>query len=113
MEKKGSLEIDENYEHHVRAWRAKRVFWGIMAATVVAAVAGFLGPGPYSSRIVTGENGLKAEFESRLRHNARAHINLTVPGGEDDLEVSVNVDFLDKIELHHIEPEPKESRLNG
>jgi len=113
MEKKGSLEIDENYAHHVRAWRLKRVSWIIMTLLLIAALAGLLGPGPASSSRSRGQGDVRATYEKRIRHKAQTRMELTIPGGSGDLELSVNVDFLNKIELKDIEPEPAEARLAG
>jgi hypothetical protein len=113
MEKHGRLEIDENFEHHVRMWRIKRVCWGVMALLIAAALIGFLGPGPYSETSAQGPAGLHIEYQRIARYHAPAHFNLKVPGGKDDLEISVPAKFVKEIELEHIDPEPKEMRLSG
>ena len=113
MEKHGRLEIDENYPHHVKGWRIKRVAWALMGLLIVAALGGFLGPGPYSKRKVAGANGMTLEYERVVRYNAPAHLFLRAPGGEEDLEVSLPAEFVKVIELEGIDPEPKEMRLEG
>lgn len=113
MEKHGRLEIDENFEHHVKAWRVKRIGWAVMALVIAAAVAGLLGPGPYSSRKLQGPGGLEVEYERVSRYNAPAHFHLKVPGGKEDLELSVPAEFVKAIDLERIDPEPKEMRLDG
>lgn len=112
-EKHGRLEIDENFAHHVRNWRIKRVGWGVMALLIAAALAGFLGPGPYSETSVEGPGGLHIEYQRIARYHAPASFHLKVPGGTDDLEISVPAHFVKEIELEHIDPEPKEMRLSG
>jgi hypothetical protein len=113
IEKHGRLEIDENFAHHVHSWRVKRISWVVMGLLIVAALAGFLGPGPYSSTTAQGPGGLHLEYDHISRYNAPAHLYLTVPGGKEDLEVSVPTKFIKEIELEHIDPEPKEMRLSG
>ena len=113
MEKHGRLEIDENYPHHVKGWRFKRVAWSLMGLLIVAALGGFLGPGPYSKRSIAGPGGLNLQYERVARYNAPAHLFLTVPAGKEDLEVSLPADFIKVIELEGIDPEPKEMRLEG
>jgi hypothetical protein len=113
IEKHGRLEIDENFQHHVRNWRIKRVGWAVMALLIAAALAGLLGPGPYSETSAEGPSGLHIEYQRIARYHAPAHFNLKVPGGKEDLEISVASKFVKEIALEHIDPEPKEMRLNG
>ena len=113
MEKHGQLEIEEYFEHHVRSWRIKRVGWALMALLIAAALAGFLGPGPYSKATAQGPGGLTVEFDKITRYNAPAHLHLTVPGGKEDLELSLPAEFVKQIEMEHVDPEPKETRLDG
>ena len=42
-----------------------------------------------------------------------AHLHLKIPGGEEDLELSLPAQFVKEIELERIDPEPKEMRLTG
>jgi len=111
-DKHDRLEIDERFEHHVRAWRVKHVCWIVMLLLVAAALCGFLGPGPFSKTTVRGA-GMEAEYERIARYHAPAYLRLKVPGGQEDLELSLPTVFLKEIELEHIKPEPKEMRLSG
>ena len=113
MERHGRLEIDEDFDHHVKGWRIKRVAWTFMGLLIIAALAGFLGPGPYSKTSAQGPGGLHLEYERIARYNAPAHLHLKVPGGKEDLELSVPAQFVKEIELERIDPEPKEMRLSG
>ena len=111
MEKQIELEDDE--KHHIRAWKIKRVSWVLMLLTVAAAGAGFLGPGPYSKTTVQGPAGLALRYERIARYNAPAHFQLTIPAGREDVELSINSSFLEKVDVERIEPEPTEMRLEG
>ena len=113
VEKHGRLEIDENFSHHVKGWRLKRVAWALMGLIIAAALGGFLGTGPYSKRKISGAGGLQLEYERVARYNAPAHLFLTLPAGEEDLEVSLPLEFVKEIDLEGIDPEPKEMRLDG
>jgi hypothetical protein len=112
FEKHGRLEIDEHFEHHVRWWRLKRIVWALLALLIAAALAGFLGSGP-SSKAITRTAGLQIDYDRIVRYNAPAHLLLTVPGGKEDLELSIQTAFVKNIELSRIDPEPKEMRLSG
>lgn len=113
MEKHGRLEIDENFQHHVKGWRLKRIGWALMALIIAAALGGLLGPGPYSDKSIQGPGGLHLDYQSIARYNAPTHFHLQVPGGSDDLELSIPAEFVKAIELERINPEPKEMRLDG
>src|SRR6187401_3025470 len=99
MEKHGRLEIDENYEHHVRGWRFKRIGWAVMAAFIAAALGGFLGPGPFSKKSAQGQGDLRVKYERIARYHSPVHLELTVPGGKEDLEISIPAALLEEIEL--------------
>jgi hypothetical protein len=111
--KYGRLEIDEDFRHHLRAWRMKRASWAFMAVLLLAALAGFLGPGPFSKANAQNASGLFLEYERLVRYNAPAHLHLKVPGGRGNLELSVPAHFIKQIELEDIQPAPKETRLSG
>lgn len=113
MEKHGPLELDENYEHPVHAWRFKRFSWALMAIFIAAGLCGFLGNGPFSKAHAQGPGELRADYHRIARHNAPAHVELRVPGGKEDLELSIPADVVKDIELEGIDPEPKEMRLSG
>lgn len=113
MEKHGLLEIDEQYQHHVRGWRVKRFGWVLMAMFVAAGLCGFLGNGPFTKGRAQGPGELRANYQRVARFNAPAHIELTVPGGKEDLEISISAEVVKQLELERIDPEPKEMRLSG
>src|SRR5215213_1131462 len=102
IEKIGTLEIDENYEHHLRSWKFKRVAWGLMLLLLAAGLGGFLGPGPFSKTKMQNSKGMDVEYERIARYNAPTHFRITVPAGKDPVNLSVNAAFLRKIDIEHI-----------
>ena len=108
-----TLEIDDDFPHHLKAWRMKRVAWAVIGLLIAAALAGFLGPGPYSDKSIQGPGGLHLDYQRIPRYNAPTYLHLTVPGGADDVEISVPSEFVKAIDLERIDPEPKEMRLSG
>jgi hypothetical protein len=113
IEKHSILEIDENFNHHLRAWRIKRVGWILILLILIVAFAGYLGPGPFSKTTLQGRAGLGLKYERISRYNAPAHFLINVPANKDQLELSINNSFLEKIDIERIDPEPAEMRLAG
>jgi hypothetical protein len=113
MDSNRSIELEDHYRHHLRAWRLKRMAWAVMFLIILAGFAGFLGPGPYSKAKLQSTGGLHLEYERIARYNAPTHFRVTVPAGKDDLELSLNSEFLRQIDIERIDPEPKEMRLEG
>lgn len=107
------LEIEEHREHHARAWKIKRFGWGAMALVVVAALAGLLGEGPLSKARAHSSGGLQVEYHRILRYKTPSRLTIDFAGGGNDLELSWDVSFLEKIGIEHVEPEPKEYRIDG
>jgi hypothetical protein len=111
--KHAGLEIDEDFPHQQRAWRTKRVIWVMMGLIILGGLLGFFGAGPMSNKTVSAPDGISVEFERWVRHTSSTHFNVQVPAGEGDVELSLNQDFLEKISIERIEPEPREMRLSG
>jgi hypothetical protein len=108
-----AIQLEDHYGHHLRVWRLKRIAWAVMFLIFVAGFAGFLGPGPYSKTRLQGPGGLRLEYERIARYNAPTHFRVTIPGGKDDVELSLNSTFLREVDIERIDPEPKEMRLEG
>ena len=62
----GGLQIKEDLERQVRAWKWERVGWAAIAAFVAAALAGLIGPGPLSSTVAPGGS---APLEGRMQRS--------------------------------------------
>lgn len=106
----GDLEISEDLPHQRREWAIERWGWAIMGAILLAALAGLLGSGPLSSTI-GGEPGttLWVEYQRFIRNQApaRLRIHLTPPSGDSKARISINREFIENIELRHIDPQPE------
>ena len=112
---KAVLEIDEDIEHQQKVWLIERVSWVVMALLMCAALLGLLGHGPLSSRTLDNPaSGLLVQYERFERTNAqtlfRIHLSPAEQRGAEG-RLSIGQEFLDKVEISRIEPEPAEVEL--
>lgn len=111
--KEAGLEIDEDIRHQRKVWIIERVSWVIMALLILAASVGLLGHGPFSSGVLNvPSSGLLVQYERFERMNAQAllRIRLGSQQQQDDVaaRLSLGREFLGKVAISHIEPEPAE-----
>jgi hypothetical protein len=108
--KREGFEIDEDMAFQRRQWVAERIGWACMALTLLAALAGLLGPGPLS-RAVAGREGsaISVHYDRFPRHSAMGKIKVVLgPGAAKNGEARVWVsrDFFDANRVHEVIPEP-------
>jgi hypothetical protein len=106
------LEIHENMPHHERAWRVKRVAWSVIAIVILCGLFGIFGAGPVAHRIVRA-NGFEVRYDAIARCNAPCDFKIVVPPGDGDLRLSMNADFLNKVDLERADPTPLQCQLDG
>jgi hypothetical protein len=104
----GDLELRDEIRLHKRGWIIKRVTWVFFALVLVAAVAGFLGPGP-ASKTIMGKKGsaLWIEYErfGRYRSPSELKINFKAPGREE-VHVWIDRKFAEHLEIERFDPVP-------
>lgn len=81
----------------------------LLAALLLAALAGLLGPGPLSSRTAEAGPALAADYQRFVRNHAPEdlRIRVVVPAGQDSIRLHVGNAFLEATELTRIKPEPQ------
>ena len=105
-----ALEIEEDLEFTRRVWRAQRIGWVLLAAWVVAALLGVLGPGPLASSSASSPDGaLRLEY-GRFEHFQRP-FELEFAIGSDAtraelVRIWIDVAYLERFDLERITPEP-------
>ena len=114
----GDLEIAQDMDYQRRAWMVQRVSWGIIALVTLAALLGLLGgAGPFNQASAGEQDGpLSAEYSRFARHQAPTSLRLAIgPGATRDGEARLwlGADFLDKIEVQQVAPEPDQIELAG
>lgn len=111
IERIGDLEVGQDLQFQEREWKVEIVAWVIVALILIAALLGLLGPGPLSSQIAgQPDSGLWVEYNRFARYQAPEALKVHVrPAGDSDSQVrfSLNRDFVDKVDLKDIEPEPE------
>jgi len=90
-------------------WRRERGVWCILVAVVVAALLGFLGPGPFS-RVIIGdpETGVRIAHQ-RLLHMQSPHdvrIEARASPGEHEVWFAISTPYLERMHLESMTPEP-------
>lgn len=111
----GDLEISEDFPHTRREWAIERAAWVIMAAVIIAALAGVLGRGPLS-KARAGQPGtpLWVEYERFARNETPAQLRIHVQpkaDGKSRTQLSLNRDFIGSVEIERIDPGPATSEL--
>lgn len=75
----GGLEIEQDLPLEHRVWVAERIGWTLMALFVVAALIGFLGPGPFNDAKTADPAGRwHMEYERRLHFRTDQEISVYV-----------------------------------
>jgi hypothetical protein len=106
------LQIEQHDAFQRREWRAQRIGWAVMAAVVVAALAGLLGPGPLSWTTATGNDGDVALEYQRFTHlEADDVLTVHISGDavtSDSIDVEIAHAWLEAVDVRGISPEPME-----
>ena len=106
-----TLEVHEDFEFQRREWIVQRVGWGAMALLVLAALLGLLGRGPLSSaNITTTDGAIRVEYDRFLHYHSQGELRIFVraeTADTNELRLWVDRDFLSKIELQRVTPEPE------
>lgn len=107
----GDMEVNQDISHERLEWKIERVGWLVMAALLLAALVGLLGPGPLSSAVAGVKNSaLWVEYNRFERYQAPT-ILLVHLGPQTTRDGTVRLwlrrEYVENIELQHIDPEPE------
>jgi hypothetical protein len=115
--KVSGIDVNEDMDFQRREWLVQRVAWLIMAFLLLAAALGLFGRGPLS-RATAGQEGgpLWVTYERLDRYQAPTELEIiagpnTAQG--EELRLTLNQEFLDRIEIDGIEPEPDSVEAAG
>lgn len=103
------VDIGEDLRFQRRAWIAERMGWAVMAATILAALVGFLGSGPVS-RTHAADGPIAVDYEYVARYEAPTQFEIEVGAsllaGRDELSLYVSRSLGDSLNLDEIAPPP-------
>ncbi len=106
----GDLERDRDLRFQRREWTVQRGGWLVMMAIIIAALIGLLGAGPLSS--ATAESGpLQLQYTRFERRHAPTELEVSPASSavsQDQVEVWLSSDYLARVEITSIVPEPEE-----
>ena len=111
------FEIDEDIRHSEREWRFERVGWIVMGLVTLAALLGFLGPGPLSARTASDGSGSFTVRYERFDHaHAKSELRFEIgPAAisRGPLQVWIDRSYLDEIRLVSMDPEPERCEVSS
>lgn len=91
---------------------AERVAFALLVLFVVGAMAGLFGDGPLSEAVVASDDGqMRVEYQRFCRRQAQQSLDVTFPTqpGADSVELTLNGDYLRRVQITEIFPQPLES----
>ena len=117
MQKIGDLEINQDLAFERRSWKVERAAWVIAAFILVAALLGFLGPGPLGkATAASADKSLSLDYFRVERYRAPVELRFHVNGAlaeDGELQVWLGRDFVEALEIKHIDPKPESVHISG
>ena len=113
MGKEGDPQL-EDLAHERAIWKLQHFAWGLFALILLAALLGVFGRGLLSESKVGNPNaGLWAEYDRFGRYHAPSTLKLHLaPSGNSSLPaVWLGRDFVDRIEMQQIYPQPERVKV--
>ncbi len=111
MQKIGDLEINQDLNFERRSWMIERIGWAIGLLTLVAALLGFLGPGPLGKATAASpDKSVSLDYYRTERYQAPAEWRIKVDGKlarQGELRLWVHRRFVEVIGTLQIDPEPE------
>jgi len=96
---------EKYYAFQKREWRAFRLFWVLMGLVVTAAALGLFGSGLLSDKTYTA-NGSRIDYNRFMRVAKNTEILIHVNQASRNASVSINNDYLRKVRIEQVVPEP-------
>ena len=121
---KSVAELDDpgHLAHQRHEWIVERIGWALMALAVVAALLGYLGQGPLTSRSTASPDGsLAVEYYAVERYQAPAELRFQVRAPQSDsntpgpetVELLIGRSFTDETTPDEIAPKPLSIEARG
>jgi hypothetical protein len=104
-----TLDLEEHLRVQRIGWLVSRIAWSVMAAIVVAALAGVFGGGPLGARTSVHPSGIALHYDAFGRYGADSILRFEVPASAaegDDRSVWLDADYVQSMKVDNISPEP-------
>lgn len=92
---------------------AEKIAFALLVLFVIGAMLGLFGDGPLSRTVASSADGqVRVEYQRFHRRAAPESLDITfpVPSGTDAIELAINGDYLRRVQITEIFPEPEQSR---
>jgi hypothetical protein len=113
----GELEVGQDLAFQRWEWRVQRIAWVFLLLVLVAAAGGLFGHGPIAHATVGGpDDPIRVRHDRLDRKRAATELKIEVAPGTargGQVRVWVSRDYLDRIEIRDISPEPAESEAGA
>jgi hypothetical protein len=109
VNRKRSLEIDEDIAFQKREWFYQRIGIGLLFAFVLAAVLGFTGMGGPMNRVEAGERGsaLRIEYERVVRRGSLSTVKLHLHAPPGEFRFWVGAPYFEDVRIESVAPAPE------
>jgi hypothetical protein len=115
MARIGELDVGQDLEFEKRWWKIERTGWALIALVLLAALLGFLGPGPLTKQTAGDRHGpLWLEYYRFHRYQAPVELRVNVgaeAAKDNHLAIWINQQYIDAIHIDHVDPEPESVEL--
>ncbi|WP_181305186.1 hypothetical protein [Rufibacter sp. XAAS-G3-1] len=96
---------EDFYRFQKNEWRVARVFWVLMGLVLAAAALGLFGRGWLSDKKVAS-NGVQFEYNKYMRVEKGAELHLQVGQLGGNAKVMINNDYIRKVRIDQVIPQP-------
>jgi hypothetical protein len=111
MARIGELDIGQDLAFEKRWWKIERTGWVVIALVLLAALLGFLGPGPLTKKTAGQRNGLLwVDYHQFERYQApidlKVHLSHQAPQN-GEVRLWISREYVEAIEIEHVDPQPE------
>lgn len=92
---------------------AEKLAFALLVLFVIGAMLGLFGDGPLSRSVASSADGqVRVDYQRFHRRAAPESLDITFPvsPGTDSIELTINGDYLRRVQITEIFPEPEQSR---
>ena len=104
--------IEENIDVERREWPVLRAGWVLMGLFVMAGIAGAFGEGLFT-RTLCQNSHFSVTYDRFLRYSMNSEIVINASSLGADSSVYLNSDYLKKVKIEAISPQPEAVKLDG